>query len=94
MNQALFINSAVGAIHGYKHKEKGLPKDITYGTMGATILVSWMRSLSSMNLRGLPSAAVTQKIGTLALGVPLIMATNFCIGHHLGKALRHLDDGV
>jgi hypothetical protein len=94
MSLALFANWSVGVINGYKLKESGLPKDITYGTMGATIVAAWMRVLPTMNLRGLPQAAIAQKLAAFVIAAPLIVGTNFCVGHHLGKALRRLDDGI
>lgn len=93
MIQGLFINWAVGAINGYKQKEKGLPADIKYGTIGVTSIASMLRVLPTINLRGLPRSALAQRYVTLFMGTSLVMGTNFYAGHHLGKALRYLDDG-
>jgi hypothetical protein len=53
-----------------------------------------LRVLPNLNLRGLPQAAIAQKLGFVCFGVPFVVATNFCVGHHFGKAIRNLDDGV
>ena len=33
-----------------------------------------------------------QKLAGLFIGVPIVMATNFCVGHHMGKAVRWAED--
>ena len=91
---SLFANWSVGIINGYKVKENGLPNSIKYGMMGTTTVASMIQVLPNLNLRGLPQVALAQKLGIAFIGVPFIVATNFCVGHHLGKALRNLDDGV
>ena len=91
---SFFANWSVGVINGYKLKENGLPNGIKYGMMGTTTVASMLRVLLSMNLKGLPQAAIAQKLGLVCFGVPFVVATNFCVGHHFGKAIRNLDDGV
>ena len=33
-----------------------------------------------------------QKLAGLFIGVPLVMGMNFCVGHHMGKAIRYAED--
>ncbi len=89
---SLFSNWAVGLINGYKQKENGLPNDIKYGTMGVTTITTMMRTLANFDRPEVIRATSGQKIAGLFIGVPLLMATNFCVGHHLGKAIRWAED--
>jgi hypothetical protein len=96
---SLFSNWAVGLINGYKQKENGLPNNIKYGTMGITTSLAMIRSLAEWDkppkiTNSFISAAPTpgQKIFGLFIGVPIVMGMNFCVGHHLGKAIRYAED--
>jgi hypothetical protein len=89
---SIFTNWAVGLINGYKQKDNGLPNDIKYGTMGITTFASMMRTLANFDAPEVIRATSGQKMAGLFIGVPLVMATNFCVGHHLGKAIRYAED--
>jgi hypothetical protein len=97
MSLSLFTNWAVGLINGYKQKENGLPNGIKYGTMGITTSVAMFKTLGSWDTpsaKNLLSTTITpgQKLFGLFIGVPLVMGMNFCVGHHMGKAIRFAED--
>ncbi len=97
MSLSLFTNWAVGLINGYKQKENGLPSGIKYGTMGVTTSVAMIKTLANWDTpsaKNLLSSTITpgQKLFGLFIGVPLVMGMNFCVGHHMGKAIRWAED--
>jgi hypothetical protein len=97
MSLSLFTNWAVGLINGYKQKENGLPNGIKYGTMGITTSVAMIKTLGNWDTpsaKNMMSATITpgQKLFGLFIGVPLVMGMNFCVGHHMGKAIRFAED--
>jgi len=97
MSLSLFTNWAVGLINGYKQKENGLPSGIKYGTMGVTTSVAMIKTLANWDTpsaKNLLSSTITpgQKLFGLFVGVPLVMGMNFCVGHHMGKAIRFAED--
>jgi hypothetical protein len=97
MSLSLLTNWAVGLINGYKQKENGLPNNIKYGTMGITTTVAMFKTLANWDTpaaKNLISATITpgQKLFGLFVGVPLVMGMNFCVGHHMGKAIRWAED--
>ena len=89
---SLFSNWAVGLINGYKQKDNGLPNGIKYGTMGITTLSTVVKALGNFDKPNIMKMTSGQKLGGLFIGIPFIMATNFCVGHHLGKAIRYAED--
>jgi hypothetical protein len=96
MSLSLFTNWAVGLINGYKQKEDGLPNGIKYGTLGITTFMAMIKTLGHMDTssKAIINTGITpgQKLFGLFIGVPLVMGTNFCVGHHLGKAIRYAED--
>lgn len=99
MSLSLFTNWAVGAINGYKQKENGLPNGIKYGTIGITTFMAMIKTMGNWDTpvaKNMMSATVTpgQKLFGLFIGVPLVMAANFCVGHHMGKAIRFVEDSA
>jgi hypothetical protein len=87
MNIATITTWAVGLINGYKQKENGLPNQIIYGTMGAASIVNMMKVIGVSTLK--PPGIL---MGGLFIGVPLVVGTTFCVGHHFGKAIRWAED--
>lgn len=93
-----FTNWAVGLINGYKQKENGLPNGIKYGTMGLTAFMGMFKVMANWDTPSVTKTIVyapitpMQKLAGLFIGVPLIIGTNFCIGHHMGKAIRWAED--
>jgi hypothetical protein len=92
MSLSLFTNWAVGLINGYKQKENGLPNGIKYGTIGVTTGVAMLRTLANFDTPNIIKMTSGQKMAGLFIGVPLLMGTNFCVGHHMGKAIRWAED--
>ena len=86
----VLTNWTVGVINGYKQKENGLPNGIKYGTLGVTSFMGMIRVLG--NFDTVIKATSSQKLAGLFIVVPVVMGTNFCIGHHLGKAIRYVED--
>ena len=89
---SLFTNWAVGVLNGYKQKENGLPNGIKYGTMGVTTFASMIRVIGNFGTPPITTYTAGQKMAGLFIAVPIVMATNFCVGHHLGKAVRYAED--
>jgi hypothetical protein len=92
MSLSLITNWAVGLINGYKQKENGLPNDIKYGTLGVTTFVAMLKTLGNFDAPSVVRMTTGQKMAGLFIGVPLVMGTNFCVGHHMGKAIRWAED--
>ena len=97
MSLTLFTNWAAGLINGYKQKENGLPSGIKYGTMGVTTFMGMVKVLGHMDTSSSMSMINTgatpgQKLFGLFIGVPILMGANFCVGHHMGKAIRWAED--
>lgn len=97
MSLSIFTNWAVGLINGYKQKENGLPNNIKYGTLGITTTVAMFKTMGNWDTplaKDMISASITpgQKLAGLFIGVPLLMGMNFCVGHHMGKAIRWAED--
>ena len=97
MSLSLFTNWAVGLINGYKQTDGGLPNNIKYGTMGITTSVAMIKTLGNWDTpvaKNMMSATITpgQKLFGLFIGVPIVMGMNFCVGHHMGKAIRWSED--
>lgn len=89
---SLFTNWAVGLINGYKQKENGLPNGIKYGTMGLTTAIGMFKGLGNFDVPNLSHITAGQKLFGLFVGVPLVIGANFCVGHHMGKAIRWAED--
>lgn len=89
---SLLTNWTVGLINGYKQKDNGLPNGIKYGTIGVTTFNMMLRTLGNFDAPQFIKMPAGQKLAGLLFGVPLVMATNFCTGHHLGKAIRWAED--
>lgn len=85
---SLFTNWTVGLFNGYKQKENGLPNGLKYGTMGLATITTMFQTLGNFESVNTPR----QKIATLFIIVPLLIGTNFCVGHHMGKTIRYLAD--
>jgi hypothetical protein len=98
MNLTLFTNWAVGAMNGYTQKENGLPNGIKYGTIGITTFIGMCKTLGNWDTPIATNLISTitprQKLAGLFIGAPLIMAANFCVGHHMGKAIRFVEDSA
>lgn len=93
MSFTIFTNWAVGVINGYKQKENGLPNGIKYGTIGITTFTSIIKVWGNLNTPAISNIPPGQKLAGLFIIVPFLMASNFCVGHHMGKALRYAEDG-
>lgn len=94
MSLSIFTNWAVGLINGYKQKENGVPNGIKYGTMGITTSIAMIKTLAEFDSPNIIRVGATpgQKLAGLFIGVPLVMGMNFCVGHHMGKAIRWAED--
>ena len=97
MSLSLFTNWAVGVINGYKKKDNGLPANIKYSTLGITTTIGIFKTMANWDTpsaKNVISSTLTprQKVGGLLIGVPLAMGMNFCVGHHMGKAIRWAKD--
>lgn len=92
MSFPIFTNWAVGLLNGYKQKENGLPNSIKYGTMGITTLTGMLKVLGNFDKHTNTTRTPGQLAGVLLLGVPLAIGTNFCLGHHMGKAIRYVEN--
>jgi hypothetical protein len=92
MSLSLFTNWAVGLINGYKQKENGLPNDIKCGTIGVTTTIAMIKTLANFDTPNIIKMTSGQKMAGLFIGVPLVMGMNFCVGHHMGKAIRWAED--
>ena len=97
MGLSLFTNWAVGVINGYKQKEDGLPNAIKYGTIGITTFMGMIKTLGNWDThatKNLISSTITpgQKLFGLFIGVPVVLAANFCVGHQMGTAIRFAED--
>jgi hypothetical protein len=96
MSFTLFTNWAVGVINGYKQKENGLPNNIKYGTIGLSTFMTMFKTLGYLDTpvykKFISATTPGQKLAGLFIGIPLIMGTNFCVGHHMGKAIRYAED--
>jgi hypothetical protein len=95
MSLYLFTNWAVGLINGYKQKDNGLPNNIKYGTISVTTFSAILKVLVNLDSPLFLKATSGQKMAGLFISVPIIMATmatNFCVGHHMGKAIRWTED--
>ena len=91
MSLSLFTNWTVGVLNGYKQKDGGLPRGISYGTMGVTTFTMMLRMFGKFEDVDV-KLSPRQKIVGICIAAPLIMATNFCVGHHLGKAISYVKD--
>ncbi len=89
---SLFTNWAVGVINGYKQKENGLPNGIKYGTMGLTTAIGMFKGLGNFDTPTLSHITAGQKLFGVFVAVPIVIGANFCVGHHMGKAIRWAED--
>jgi hypothetical protein len=92
MSLSLITNWAVGLINGYKQQENGLPNSIKYGTMGLTSASCIFKILGEFDIHTINRLSLGSKLTGVCIVIPLLVGTNFCIGHHLGKAIRYADD--
>ncbi len=88
----MFTNWSVGLLNGYNVKEGGVPNGIKYGTMGLTTFAGMIKVLGNMDNVKINHITGGQKLAGLFIGVPLVVGTNFCVGHHMGKAIRWTRD--
>jgi hypothetical protein len=51
-----------------------------------------LRTLANFDTPNIVRMTSGQKMAGLFIGVPLLMGTNFCVGHHMGKAIRWAED--
>jgi hypothetical protein len=84
MKLIMFSNWAIGFLNG--RTKEGLPNDIKYGALGVTTFAGMMTALSHFDTSKLP---IGSKLGGLFIGIPIVVGTQFCIGHHLGKATMY-----
>ena len=90
---AAFTNWTVGVLNGYNVKDGGIPNGIKYGTMGLTTFAGMFKVLANANdVKLHHHITAGQKLAGLFIGVPLLVGTQFCIGHHMGKAIRWSGD--
>jgi hypothetical protein len=85
-------NWAAGLLNGYKYKENGLPNSIKYSTLGVTTFGGMIRVLGNFDSPNITRLTAGQKLGGLFIAVPIVMGTQFCMGHHIGKAIRWSED--
>ena len=85
-------------MNGYTQKENGLPNGIKYGTIGITTFIGMFKILGNWETPTAKNLISTitprQKLAGLLIGAPLIMSANFCVGHHMGKAIRFVEDAA
>ncbi len=91
MSLSLITNWAVGLINGYKQQENGLSNSIKYGTMGLTSASCIFKVLGEVDINTINRLSLGSKLIGVFIITPLLVGTNFCIGHHLGKAIRYTD---
>ncbi len=91
MSLSLFTNWTVGVLNGYMQKDGGLPRGISYGTMGVTTFTMMIRMFGNLDETNV-NLSPRQKFVGMCIAAPLIIATNFCVGHHLGKAISYVKD--
>ena len=88
-----FTSWCVGLINGYKHRENGLPNDIKYGTIGITSFMEGIKIMAKLDKPLLAATTPMQKGFIFFILTPFIVSSNFCVGHHMGKAIRYGEDG-
>ncbi len=85
----MYALRGIGVIYGYN--ENGLPRSLIYGAMGVTAGAHMMKILAKepvpLTKPGIVGFA-------LLVGAPLVVGTNFCISHFLGRSLRHVDSSI
>ena len=85
-------NWTTGLLNGYRHKENGLPNGIKYSTLAVTTMGGMFKVLSNFDSPNLSRISGGQRLAGLFIMVPLVMGTQFCMGHHMGKAIRYSED--
>jgi hypothetical protein len=89
MSISLFILLSTGGINGYKYQEGGLSNLIKYSTM--SIATGSYIFTTVDNTKIVPSKPY-MFFSRLVIIAPIITGFKFCIGHHMGKAIRYLED--
>lgn len=92
MSLSLITNGSVGFINGYNKKDNGVPNSIKYGIIGVTSVDGILKVLVNANIPDFIKSSSRQNLARIFIGIPLIMGTNFCIGHHIGKAVYYVEN--
>jgi hypothetical protein len=87
MKLVMFSNWAIGFLNG--RTKEGLPNDIKYGALGVTTFAGMLTALSHFDALQISKMPIGSKLGGLFIGIPIVVGTQFCIGHYLGKATMY-----
>ncbi len=85
-------NWTTGLFNGYRYKENGLPNSIKYSTLAVTTLGGMFKVLGNSDSPNISRLTGGQRLAGLFIMVPLVMGTQLCMGHHMGKAIRYCED--
>lgn len=86
----VFTTLSVGVLNGYTKNEHGLPNKIKYGTLGITIFSATVKIIAKEILE-FGKCPIGRTLG-ICISTPILMGMHFCMGHHMGKAIRYIED--
>lgn len=89
----ILVPSFTGILNGYTKKEGGLPTVEKATIMSLSTTFGFIRGLSRARMMNLQMhISPAQGLAALFLGIPFMIGSSYCMGHHFGKALRHTDE--
>jgi hypothetical protein len=89
----IFAPTLLGGLNGYTKKEGGVTTFEKVTILSLTTTFGFLRAFNRMRSSTIPAFQhPPTAFTTLLFGIPLIVGTSFCTGHHFGKALRRTED--
>jgi hypothetical protein len=85
---SIFSTWGIGVLHGYKPKEKEIPRSITYSTIGITSMLYSIKAIGNAPLP-LKNIKPTTILGGILVFIPMKVRSVFCVGHQVGKAIQY-----
>jgi hypothetical protein len=89
----ILVPSFTGILNGYIKKEGGLSPVEKRTILGISAIFGGVRGLSRLRTMNLQmSITPGQGLAALFLGIPFVVGSSYCTGHHFGKTFRHIDE--
>ncbi len=89
----ILVPSFTGILNGYTKKEGGLSPVEKRTILGLSAIFGGVRGLSRLRtMNGQLGITPGQGLAALFLGIPFVVGSSYCMGHHFGRALRQTDE--
>ncbi len=89
----ILVPSFTGILNGYTKKEGGLSPVEKRTILGISAIFGGVRGLSRLStMNGHLGITPGQGLAALVVGIPFVVGSSYCMGHHFGRGLRQTDE--